>query len=92
VAASYIAPNSLENALALPGRLSLGIYVTHFAVVERWHDPSPWWIPVIVALALAISMGATVVLGRWRVTATLLLGERWTPRSAPLGDVHTETI
>jgi fucose 4-O-acetylase-like acetyltransferase len=92
VSASYFAPAGLENALALPGRLSLGIYVTHFAVVERWHDPSPWWIPVIVALALAISMGATVLLGRWRVTATLLLGERWTPKSASLGDVHTETI
>jgi fucose 4-O-acetylase-like acetyltransferase len=92
VAASYFAPTGLEKALALPGRLSLGIYVTHFAVVERWHDPSPWWIPVIVGLALAISMVVTVLLGRWRVSATLLLGERWTPHNAPLGDVHTETI
>jgi fucose 4-O-acetylase-like acetyltransferase len=92
VAASYHAPAVIESALALPGRLSLGVYVTHFAVVEAWHDPSPWLIPVIVALALAISMGATVLLGRWRVTATLLLGERWTPKNLPLGDVHTETI
>ena len=92
VAASYYAPAGLETALALPGRLSLGIYVTHFAFVEPWHDPSPWLIPVIVGLALALSMGATVLIGRWRVTATLLLGERWTPRSLPLGDVHTETI
>jgi fucose 4-O-acetylase-like acetyltransferase len=92
VAASFYAPVGVENALALPGRLSLGIYVTHFAVVEAWHDPSPWLIPVIVALALAFSMGATVLLARWRVTATLLLGERWSRRSLPLGDVHTETI
>jgi fucose 4-O-acetylase-like acetyltransferase len=92
VAASYFAPSGLERALALPGRLSLGIYVTHFAVVETWHDPSPWLIPVIVGLALVLSMAATALLGRWRVTATLLLGERWTPKSLPLGDVHTETI
>jgi len=92
VAASYYAPAGVERALALPGRLSLGIYVTHFAVVEAWHDPSPWLIPVIVGLALAVSMGATVLIGRWRVTATLLLGERWTRRSLPMGDVHTETI
>ncbi len=92
VSASYFAPAAIETALALPGRLSLGIYVTHFAVVEAFHDPSPWWIPVIVGLALGLSMGATVLLGRWRVTATLLLGERWTPRSLPMGDVHTETI
>ena len=81
-----------ETALALPGRLSLGIYVTHFAFVETWHDPSPWLIPVIVGLALALAMGATVLIGRWRVTATLLLGERWTRASLPLGDVQTETI
>jgi len=92
VAASYRAPAGFERAMALPGRLSLGIYVTHFAVVEAFHDPSPWLIPVIVGLALALSMGATVLIGRWRVTATLLLGERWTKRSLPLGDVHTETI
>jgi fucose 4-O-acetylase-like acetyltransferase len=92
VAASFYVPVGIEHALALPGRLSLGIYVTHFAVVEAWHDPSPWLIPVIVALALAVSMSATVLLARWRVTATLLLGERWTRRSLPLGDVHTETI
>lgn len=92
VAASYNAPQGLEVLLALPGRLSLGIYVTHFAVVEAWHDPSPWLIPVIVALALAVSMAATVLIGRWRVSATLLLGERWTRRSLPLGRVRTETI
>jgi fucose 4-O-acetylase-like acetyltransferase len=92
VAASYFAPAGIETALALPGRLSLGIYVTHFAVVEAWHDPSPWLIPIIVCVALAVSMAATALLGRWRVTATLLLGERWTPKNRPLGDVRTETI
>jgi fucose 4-O-acetylase-like acetyltransferase len=92
VAASYFAPAGLERALALPGRLSLGIYVTHFAVVESWHDPSPWLIPVIVGLALVLSMVATVLLGRWRVTAALLLGERWTAKNLPLGDIRTETI
>lgn len=92
VAVSFFAPAWLEVPLALPGRLSLGIYVTHFAFVEMWHDPSPWLIPVIVALALALSMLSTLIIGRWRVSATLLLGERWTRRSLPIGDVKTETI
>ena len=92
VAASFWAPAWFETAMALPGRLSLGIYVTHFTVVEAFSNPSPWLVPVIASLALAVSMGATVLLGRWRVTATLLLGERWTRHSLPLGDVHTETI
>jgi len=92
VGASFFAPAVVERALALPGRLSLGIYVTHFFFVEMWHEPGPWLIPVIVALALGLSMLATVLIGRWRVSATLLLGERWTRKSLPLGDVHTETI
>ena len=92
VAASYALPARIEAAMALPGRLSLGIYVTHFAVVEAFHDPSPWLIPIIVGLALVLSMAATVVIGRWRVSAALLLGERWTRRNLPLGRVRTETI
>jgi hypothetical protein len=92
VAASYFAPQRVVGVLAVPGRLSLGIYVVHFYLVEMWHDPSPWLIPVIVAIALTVSMAATLLIGRWRVSATLLLGERWTRKSLPLGDVKTETL
>ncbi|MDR3685833.1 MAG: acyltransferase [Coriobacteriia bacterium] len=92
VAASYVTPHVALRALAVPGKLSLGIYVVHFYFVEVWHEPSPWLIPVIVAVALACSMAVTLVLARWRVSATLLLGERWTPKSLPLGDVKTETL
>jgi fucose 4-O-acetylase-like acetyltransferase len=92
VAASYSLRQPVLGVLALPGKLSLGIYVVHFYFVEAWHDPSPLWIPVIVAIALAGSMIVTSLLGRWRVSATLLLGERWARRSHPLGDVKTETL
>jgi fucose 4-O-acetylase-like acetyltransferase len=92
VAASYATPTSWLGALALPGRMSLGIYVVHFYFVEVWHDPSPWLIPVIVAVALAGSIAVTLLIARWRVSATLLLGERWTPKSLALGDVETETL
>ena len=91
-AASYVTPHAALRVLAVPGRLSLGIYVVHFYFVEAWHDPSPWFIPVIVIVALAGSMAGTLLLGGWRVSATLLLGERWTPKSLPLGDVKTETL
>jgi len=92
VAAAYTAPHGLVRTLAVPGRLSLGIYVVHFYFVEAWHEPSPWLIPVIVAFALTGSMAVTLLLARWRVSATLLLGERWTPKSLPLGEVKTETL
>jgi hypothetical protein len=92
VAASYSARQPVLGVLALPGKLSLGIYVVHFYFVEAWHDPSPLWIPVIVAIALTGSMVVTLLLARWRVSATLLLGERWTSKSRPLGDVKTETL
>jgi surface polysaccharide O-acyltransferase-like enzyme len=92
VALSYVAPQALLRVLAVPGRLSLGIYVVHFYFVEVWHDPSPWLMPVIVAVALTCSMVATLLIARWRVSATLLLGERWTSKSLPLGDVKTETL
>ena len=92
VAASYATPQAALRALAIPGKLSLGIYVVHFYFVEAWHDPSVWLIPVITALALACSMAVTLLLARWRVSATLLLGERWTSKNLPLGDVKTETL
>ncbi|HEY5540435.1 MAG TPA: acyltransferase [Coriobacteriia bacterium] len=92
VAASHGTPQPVLRALSVPGRLSLGIYVVHFYFVEAWHDPSPWLIPVIVGVALACAMAVTLLLGRWRVSATLLLGERWTPKNLPLGDVRTETL
>ena len=92
VAVSYNTPQAALRMLAVPGKLSLGIYVVHFYFVEAWHDPSPWLIPVIVAIALTCSMAVTLVLARWRVSATLLLGERWTPKNLPLGDVKTETL
>jgi fucose 4-O-acetylase-like acetyltransferase len=80
VSASYVMPFGITRSLAVPGRLSLGIYVSHFLFVEVWHEPSPWLIAPIVALALAGSMAVTVLLSRWRVTATLMLGERWAPK------------
>ena len=92
VAASYEAPRVLLGVFAVPGKLSLGVYVVHFYFVEVWHDPSPWLIPVIVAVALTCSMAITLLLARWHVSAALLLGERWTRRNLPLGDVKTETL
>jgi peptidoglycan/LPS O-acetylase OafA/YrhL len=92
VAASYRVPVLPEQSLAFVGRLSLGIYVTHFRFVEMWKGMPGWFLPINVAIALVLSVGVTLLIGRWRVSATVLLGEPWTRKSRPLGDVKTETL
>ena len=66
--------------LAIPGRLSFGIYVTHFLFIDGWHEPAAWLFPVMWVVALAAGMALTLLLQQWRPSATLLLGERWRPR------------
>ncbi len=92
VAASYHLPDSAKSPLAFLGTLSLGIYVTHFPFVEMWKGMPAWFLPVNVALATLIAVGWTLVLGSFRPTATLLLGEPWVRRPREVGDVQTETL
>jgi surface polysaccharide O-acyltransferase-like enzyme len=92
LAASYYLPSWLEAGLAYLGVLSLGIYITHFSFVEMWFHKPLWFLPVNVGLATVVAVGWTLVLGRFRVSATLLLGEPWVARARPLGDVRTETL
>jgi surface polysaccharide O-acyltransferase-like enzyme len=92
IAASYHIPDALEEPLADLGILSLGIYITHFPFVEMWYDKPLWFLPINVVLATAVAVGWTLVLGKFRVTAMFLLGEPWSKRARPLGDVDTETL
>lgn len=91
-AVSYHLPCWLESGLAYLGTLSLGIYVVHFPFVEMWHDMPWWFLPVNVLIATVVAVGWTLVLGRIRLTATLLLGEPWVRKARELGDVQTETL
>jgi len=92
LAASYYIPKRIEAWLAYLGTLSLGIYITHFPFVEMWYHKPLWFLPVNVAIATAVAVGWTLVLGRFRVSATVLLGEPWVKKPRVLGDVHTETL
>jgi fucose 4-O-acetylase-like acetyltransferase len=92
VALSYHLRKPAEKALAYLGMLSLGIYVTHFHFVEMWRRMPAWFLPINVAIALGIAVALTIALGAWRVSATVLLGERWVRVRRPLGDVETETL
>ena len=92
LAGSYHIGGAFESWLAVLGRLSLGIYVVHFPFVEMWRGMPAWFLPINVAVALVLASGITLALGRWRVTALLLLGEPWTRKPRPLGDVRTETL
>lgn len=80
-------PGLLEP-LAIPGRLSFGIYVSHFLFIDGWHEPAPWLFPVMWGVALGGGMAVTWLLQRWHVSATLFLGERWKP--APSRPRHEE--
>ena len=68
------------------------IYITHFAFVEMWQHLPLWFLPVNVAVATVVAFGWTLVLGRFRATASLALGEPWVKKSRLLGDVRTETL
>ncbi len=92
LAVSYHLSGWLEAPLAYLGTLSLGIYVTHFPFVEMWKGMPWWFLPVNVAMATLVAVGWTLVLGNFRITATLLLGEPWVRRPRVLGDVKTETL
>ena len=92
VAVSYRVPALPEKYLAYLGTLSLAIYVTHFKFVEMWKGMPAWFLPVNVVIATALAVGATLLLGKWRVTATVFLGEPWVRKSRPLGDIETETL
>jgi fucose 4-O-acetylase-like acetyltransferase len=92
VAASYRLPSRLEGGLAYFGVLSLGIYVTHFPFVEMWKGMACWFLPVNVAIALVIAVIATLLLGKWRPTATIFLGEPWSTKTREFGEVRTETL
>ena len=92
LAISYSLPKMLEAGLASLGVLSLGIYVTHFHFVEMWHAMPWWFLPINVGLALSIAVVATLLLGRWRLTALVFLGEPWVRAPRKLGDVQTETL
>ena len=92
VAASYWMPDRAQGALAYLGVLSLGIYVTHFHFVEMWRGMPPWFLPISAAIALAIAVALTLLLGAWRPTATVLLGEPWVRARRHIGDVETETL
>ena len=91
-ALSYHLPKKLETGLAFLGALSLGIYVTHFHFVEMWRAMPWWFLPINVTLATAIAVVLTLLLGRWRATALLFLGEPWPHKARKLGDVNTETL
>jgi fucose 4-O-acetylase-like acetyltransferase len=90
--AATVVPDAWLHGLAAPGRLSMGIYVSHFFFVEMFGTPPLWLIPFIVAFATVCAAGVTLVLGDWRVTATLLLGEKWVHKPRKLGDIETETL
>ena len=92
LAASYHIPSPVEAGLAYLGVLSLGIYITHFAFVEMWFHKPLWFLPVNVAIATVVAVGWTLVLGRFRVSASSLLGEPWVTKPRLLGDVQTETL
>jgi surface polysaccharide O-acyltransferase-like enzyme len=92
LAVSYHVPKWAEQGLAYLGVLSLGIYVTHFYLVEMWRHMPAWFLPINAALAIALAVAATLALGAWRVSAWLFLGERWVPKRRHLGDVQTETL
>ncbi|NTU70220.1 MAG: acyltransferase [Coriobacteriia bacterium] len=92
IAASYRLPARVERALAYLGVLSLGIYVTHFPFVEMWKGMPGWFLPINVAIATGLAVGCTLLLGRFRPTAAVLLGEPWVSRPRQLGDVATETL
>lgn len=92
MAASHLMPARVEQALVVPGQMSLGIYVTHFTFVEMWYPVAWWFLPINVAIALTLSILATIVLGMWRITALLFLGEPWVRKPRDVGDVQTETL
>jgi fucose 4-O-acetylase-like acetyltransferase len=86
VSASHVAPKAVMRPFAFLGTLSLGIYVTHFPLVEMWRHMPAWFLPVNVVIALAGAVGVTLLLRAWPVSAAVFLGHtgrRRPKRAAP---------
>jgi fucose 4-O-acetylase-like acetyltransferase len=91
VALSYRLPPHVEAVLAGLGVCSLGIYVSHFYLVEMWRGMPVWFLPVNAVIALAGAWAFTLLLRIWPPAAALLLGEVGAKRrSKPRVDLQTE--
>jgi fucose 4-O-acetylase-like acetyltransferase len=87
VAMSYRIPQHVESVLAGLGVCSLGIYVSHFYLVEMWRGMPAWFMPVNVGVALAGAWVFVRVARLWRPAAAVFLGEM---RARPARRVRPE--
>jgi fucose 4-O-acetylase-like acetyltransferase len=91
VALSYRLPQRVEAVLAGLGLCSLGIYVSHFYLVEMWRGMPVWFLPINLAIALAGAWAFTLLLRTWPPSAAVFLGEVGVkPGSRPRADLQTE--
>jgi fucose 4-O-acetylase-like acetyltransferase len=91
VALSYRLPRRVEAVLAGLGVCSLGIYVSHFYLVEMWRGMPAWFLPINLAIALAGAWAFTLLLRAWPPSAAVFLGEVGAkPGSRPHADLQTE--
>jgi fucose 4-O-acetylase-like acetyltransferase len=91
VALSYRLPRRAEAVLAGLGVCSLGIYVSHFYLVEMWRGMPVWFLPVNVAVALVGAWAFTLLLRSWPPSAAVFLGGVGATRgSKPRADLQTE--
>jgi fucose 4-O-acetylase-like acetyltransferase len=91
VALSYRLPRRVESVLAGLGVCSLGIYVSHFYLVEMWRGMLVWFLPINVAIALASAWAFTSLLRTWPQGAAVFFGEVGAkPGSRSRADLQTE--
>jgi fucose 4-O-acetylase-like acetyltransferase len=91
VSLSYRLPRRAEAVLAGLGVCSLGIYVSHFYLVEVWRGMPAWFLPINAVIALAGAWLLTLVLRAWPPSAAVLLGEaRAKPKPGQRADLRTE--